>query len=40
MTEKEQKTFDAIGRAQQHLLSLQDETGWWKGALDTNVCSY
>ncbi|MBW2693697.1 MAG: squalene--hopene cyclase, partial [Deltaproteobacteria bacterium] len=37
MTEKAQKTFDAIGRAQQHLLSLQDETGWWKGALDTNV---
>jgi len=33
----EERTFEAIARAQQHLLSLQDEAGWWKGALDTNV---
>ena len=37
ITEAAEKTFDAIARAQQHLLSLQNEAGWWKGALDTNV---
>ncbi len=37
MTDTERRTFEAIERAQQHLLSMQDETGWWKGALDTNV---
>ena len=36
-TDTEQRTHDAIARAQQHLLSLQDKAGWWKGALDTNV---
>jgi squalene-hopene/tetraprenyl-beta-curcumene cyclase len=37
ITNPERDVFEAIARAQQHLLSLQDETGWWKGALDTNV---
>ncbi len=37
MVDTEQRTFEAIARAQQHLLSLQDKAGWWKGALDTNV---
>jgi squalene-hopene/tetraprenyl-beta-curcumene cyclase len=37
ISDTEQGIFEAITRAQQHLLSLQDETGWWKGALDTNV---
>ena len=36
-TNPERRTFEAIARAQQHLLSLQNEAGWWKGALDTNV---
>jgi squalene-hopene/tetraprenyl-beta-curcumene cyclase len=27
----------ALGRAVGHLLSLQDEAGWWKGELETNV---
>jgi squalene-hopene/tetraprenyl-beta-curcumene cyclase len=27
----------ALDRAQRHLLELQDEAGWWKGVLDTNV---
>jgi len=27
----------ALGRACEHLLSLQDESGWWKGELQTNV---
>jgi squalene-hopene/tetraprenyl-beta-curcumene cyclase len=27
----------ALGRACEHLLSLQDEAGWWKGELQTNV---
>jgi len=26
-----------LGRARDHLLSLQDERGWWKGELETNV---
>jgi squalene-hopene/tetraprenyl-beta-curcumene cyclase len=26
-----------LRRAQRHLLDLQHEAGWWKGALDTNV---
>ena len=37
ITDTEQRTFEAIARAQQQLLSLQNEAGWWKGALDTNV---
>ncbi|HXV36959.1 MAG TPA: prenyltransferase/squalene oxidase repeat-containing protein, partial [Myxococcota bacterium] len=37
ITDAQSKTLAAIARAQQHLLSLQDEAGWWKGALDTNV---
>jgi squalene-hopene/tetraprenyl-beta-curcumene cyclase len=27
----------ALGRAVDHLLSLQDRRGWWKGELETNV---
>jgi len=27
----------ALERAREHLLSLQDEAGWWKGELQTNV---
>src|ERR1700691_3854795 len=27
----------ALGRACEHLLSLQDAAGWWKGELQTNV---
>src|SRR5262249_40173825 len=27
----------ALRRACEHLLSLQDEAGWWKGELQTNV---
>lgn len=27
----------ALGRARNHLLSLQDSAGWWKGELETNV---
>ena len=29
--------LDALERAQQHLLSLQNPSGYWKGDLDTNV---
>ena len=36
-TDSERSAREAILRAQRHLLSLQSETGWWKGALDTNV---
>lgn len=28
---------DTLNRATAHLLSLQDEQGWWKGNLETNV---
>ena len=35
--DSERSAREAILRAQRHLLSLQSETGWWKGALDTNV---
>ncbi|MGH2872362.1 MAG: squalene--hopene cyclase, partial [Solirubrobacteraceae bacterium] len=28
---------DALSRACDHLLSLQDAAGWWKGELQTNV---
>jgi hypothetical protein len=28
---------ETLARAREHLLSLQDEQGWRKGALDTNV---
>src|ERR1019366_8120275 len=27
----------ALGMAREHLLSLQDEAGWWRGELQTNV---
>src|ERR671939_1698095 len=27
----------ALSRARDHLLSLQDPDGWWKGELETNV---
>jgi squalene-hopene/tetraprenyl-beta-curcumene cyclase len=27
----------ALGRACEHLLSLQDDSGWWRGELQTNV---
>src|ERR1700722_409301 len=27
----------AMGRARDHLLSLQHHEGWWKGELETNV---
>ena len=27
----------ALGRAREHLLSLQDAAGWWRGELQTNV---
>src|SRR5689334_1250267 len=27
----------ALGRAREHLLSLQHPDGWWKGELETNV---
>ncbi len=27
----------ALERAREHLLALQDEAGWWKGELQTNV---
>jgi squalene-hopene/tetraprenyl-beta-curcumene cyclase len=33
----EQKARRAAERSQQYLLSVQNEKGWWKGALDTNV---
>jgi squalene-hopene/tetraprenyl-beta-curcumene cyclase len=28
---------EALARAREHLLSLQDDAGWWKGELETNV---
>jgi squalene-hopene/tetraprenyl-beta-curcumene cyclase len=28
---------DAVERAREHLLGLQDPAGWWKGELETNV---
>ncbi len=28
---------EALARACEHLLSLQDDAGWWKGELETNV---
>ncbi|HEY1776105.1 MAG TPA: squalene--hopene cyclase [Solirubrobacteraceae bacterium] len=30
-------TLEALKRAREHLLSLQDPEGWWKGELETNV---
>ena len=30
-------TQEALNRARDHLLSLQDPKGWWKGELETNV---
>src|SRR3974390_3782397 len=27
----------ALSRAREHLLGLQDEQGWWKGEVETNV---
>jgi squalene-hopene/tetraprenyl-beta-curcumene cyclase len=32
-----QDTLEALKRAREHLLSLQDPEGWWKGELETNV---
>jgi squalene-hopene/tetraprenyl-beta-curcumene cyclase len=29
--------LEALARAREHLLSLQDPGGWWKGELETNV---
>ncbi|HET8605496.1 MAG TPA: squalene--hopene cyclase [Gaiellaceae bacterium] len=38
MTQIEQRTAaQALERAVEHLLALQDEAGWWKGELETNV---
>src|SRR3954452_12953788 len=33
----ETEPASALLRAQEHLLSLQDPDGWWKGELETNV---
>jgi len=33
----ESATVTAVGRAVEHLRALQDEAGWWKGELATNV---
>ena len=30
-------TLRALERSREHLLSLQDPSGWWKGELQTNV---
>jgi len=35
---KEGATEVALERACRHLLSLQNEAGWWKGELETNIC--
>ena len=35
--EAEVRAREALGRAADHLLSLQDAAGWWKGELETNV---
>ena len=35
--EAEVRAREALGRASDHLLSLQDAAGWWKGELETNV---
>jgi squalene-hopene/tetraprenyl-beta-curcumene cyclase len=35
--ETAQQVRAAVARASQHLLSLQDDAGWWKGELATNV---
>ncbi|HLW94963.1 MAG TPA: squalene--hopene cyclase [Solirubrobacteraceae bacterium] len=34
---REGGVFDALERAREHLRSLQDPGGWWKGELETNV---
>jgi squalene-hopene/tetraprenyl-beta-curcumene cyclase len=31
------RRIEALERAREHLLSLQDAEGWWKGELETNV---
>ena len=31
------RVAETLERAREHLLSLQDEAGWWKGELQTNV---
>jgi squalene-hopene/tetraprenyl-beta-curcumene cyclase len=36
-TSLEEKTRAALGRAVGHLLDRQDEAGWWKAELETNV---
>src|SRR3984885_600290 len=33
----EETARSTLGRAARHLLDLQDEQGWWKGELETNV---
>ncbi len=33
----ETRVEGALARACEHLLSLQDPAGWWKGELETNV---
>jgi squalene-hopene/tetraprenyl-beta-curcumene cyclase len=35
--ESDVRAREALGRACQHLLDLQDPAGWWKGELETNV---
>src|SRR5437588_9719126 len=35
--EAEVRAREALGRAREHLLSLQHAAGWWKGELETNV---
>src|SRR5713226_9215037 len=36
-TRVESAAEHTLARARDHLLSLQDEQGWWKGELETNV---
>jgi squalene-hopene/tetraprenyl-beta-curcumene cyclase len=35
--DSEVRAREALGRASEHLLGLQDTEGWWKGELETNV---
>jgi squalene-hopene/tetraprenyl-beta-curcumene cyclase len=35
--DSEVRAREALGRASEHLLGLQDAEGWWKGELETNV---
>jgi squalene-hopene/tetraprenyl-beta-curcumene cyclase len=36
-TEAHSEAQVALGLAREHLLSLQDPVGWWRGELQTNV---